>query len=80
MMSKVSTISMSVKQNALKTSLTSIQEKSFGKAPSFDACTYEGKIRVSPAFDRNKGPILEAFLKHLPAKSGNLLEVASGPG
>ena len=38
-------------------------------------------MRVSPAFERNKGPILEALRRHLPdSQTGQILEVASGPG
>jgi hypothetical protein len=37
-------------------------------------------MRVSPAFERNKGPILEALTRHLPSPAGHILEVASGPG
>ena len=37
--------------------------------------------RVSPAFERNKVPILEALRKHLPQQGQlRLLEIASGPG
>ena len=55
-------------------------------APAFDAGTYREGLRVSPAFQRNKEPILEALRRHLPKPSDDsteplrVLEIASGPG
>lgn len=54
--------------------------------PPFDAGTYRQGLRVSPAFERNRGPIIEALRRHLPQPSAGatqalrVLEVASGPG
>lgn len=49
-------------------------------APAFDGNTYKAGMRVSPAFERNRGPILEATKRHIPAPEGKWLEVASGSG
>uniref|UniRef100_A0A7S0HMP6 Methyltransferase domain-containing protein n=1 Tax=Phaeocystis antarctica TaxID=33657 RepID=A0A7S0HMP6_9EUKA len=55
-------------------------------APQFDAGTYREGLRVSPAFQRNKQPILEALQRRLPKPPPGatepllVLEAASGPG